>query len=283
MTPEIAGLGNCSCCSQEFASQQATSRRSSPQEAVGGTIADVQCWPVGRRRNRGDDVHKRADRALKLVQMGELSAGRLVLDGAQVADGNQATLKALTDKRRRPPVPRAPLSQFVLESQPEVFSLDEGLFVQSLRSSRRGAAAGPSGMTAVHQQPVLDTARYTSLFFQLATVLARAQAPAAAVEGVRMGRITALKKPNGGIREIVVGDILRRLVARTMAKQMAARVEAATAPFRCALTTKAGCESHPPKFDRSRRACNDRVYRWSGGVRPHISQRDVGRSCHSPR
>ena len=29
-----------------------------------------------RRRNRGDDVHKRADRALKLVQMGELSAGR---------------------------------------------------------------------------------------------------------------------------------------------------------------------------------------------------------------
>ena len=28
-----------------------------------------------RRRNRGDDVQKRADRALKLVQMGELSAG----------------------------------------------------------------------------------------------------------------------------------------------------------------------------------------------------------------
>ena len=186
---------------------------------------------------------KRADRALKLVQMGELSAGRLALDGAQVADGNQATLKALTDTRRRPPVPRAPLSQFVLESQPEVFSLDEGLFVQSLRSSRRGAAAGPSGMTADHLQPVLDTARDTSLFFQFATALARGQAPAAAVEGVRMGRITALKKPNGGIRGIVVGDILRRLVARTMAKQMAARVEAATAPFQYALTTKAGCES----------------------------------------
>ena len=98
-------------------------------------------------------------------------------------------------------------------------------------------------MTADHLQPVLDTARDTSIFFQFATVLARGQAPAAAVEGVRMGRITALKKPNGGIRGIVVGDILRRLVARTMAKQMAARVEAATAPFQNALTTKAGCES----------------------------------------
>ena len=40
----------------------------------------------------------------------------------------------------------------------------------------------------------------------------------------------------------MVGDILKRLVARTM-KQMAARVEAATAPFQCALTTEAGCES----------------------------------------
>ena len=90
---------------------------------------------------------------------------------------------------------------------------------------------------------MLDTARDTSLFFQFATALARGQAPAAAVEGVRMGRITALKKPNGGIRGIVVGDILRSLVARTMAKQMAARVEAATAPFQYALTTKAGCES----------------------------------------
>ena len=106
-------------------------------------------------------------------------------------------------------------------------------------STRRGAATGPSGMTADHLQPVLDTARDTSLFLHFATVLARGQAPVAAVEGVRMGRITALKKPGGGIWGIVIGDILRRLVARTMAKQMAARVEAATATFQYALTTKA--------------------------------------------
>ena len=196
-----------------------------------------------RRRRNHDDVRKRADRALQLVQMGELSAGRLALDGAQVAGGDDATLKALTDKRRRPAVPRATLSQSILEAQPEVFSLDEGLFVQSLRSSRRGAAAGPSGMTADHLQPVLDTGRDTTLLFRFASVLARGQAPVAAVEGVRMGRITALQKPNGGIRGIVVGDILRRLIARTMAKQMASRVETATAPFQYALTTKAGCES----------------------------------------
>ena len=41
------------------------------------------------------------------------------------------------------------------------------------------------------------------------------------------------------MRRIVVGDILRRLVARTIAKQVAKKVEAATAPFQCALSTKA--------------------------------------------
>ena len=36
---------------------------------------------------------------------------------------------------------------------------------------------------------------------------------------------------DGGVKGIVVGDILRRLVARTMAKQFSKKVEAATAPF----------------------------------------------------
>ena len=168
---------------------------------IGQGLFGIDCHGcTGRHSEEETESRGLCAQALKLVQIGELSAGRLALDGAQVADGNQATLKALTDKRRRPPVPGAPLSQFVLESQPEVFSLDEGLFVQSLRSSRRGAAVDPSGMTADYLQPVLDTARDASLFLQFATVLARGQAPAAAVEGVRMGRITALKKPNGGIR-----------------------------------------------------------------------------------
>ena len=149
----------------ENASQQATLRRSSPQEAVGRTIPDVWCWPVGgigqasleltatgaqaaiRRRSAEE-----SGQSIEVVQMGELS----------VAVGNQATLKALTDTRRRPPVARP--------------------HCRNLSWSRRGAAAGPSGMTADHLQPVLDTARDTSLFFQFATVLARGQAPTAAVE-----------------------------------------------------------------------------------------------------
>ena len=53
--------------------------------------------------------------------------------------------------------------------------------------------------------------------------------------------MTVLRKTNGGDRGIVVGDVLRRLVARTMAQQLGPQVEAATAPHQYALS-RAGWE-----------------------------------------
>ena len=54
--------------------------------------------------------------------------------------------------------------------------------------------------------------------------------------------MTALRKPDGGARGIVVGDNVRRLVARTIATHVSKQAEKATAPFQYALSTKAGCE-----------------------------------------
>ena len=53
----------------------------------------------------------------------------------------------------------------------------------------------------------------------------------------RMGRMTALQKDDGGVRGIVVGDVFRRVIARTIAKQSSTRSEAAT-PFQFALSTR---------------------------------------------
>ena len=40
-----------------------------------------------------------------------------------------------------------------------------------------------------------------------------------------------------------MGDVVRRLIAKTMSDQMMARFETATKPFQYALSTRAGCES----------------------------------------
>ena len=76
----------------------------------------------------------------------------------------------------------------------------------------------------------------------VASGFARGEVPPEVVDALRMGRITALQKDNGGVRGIVVGDVFRRVVARTIAKQFSKPGEAATAPFQFALSTRAGCE-----------------------------------------
>ena len=56
--------------------------------------------------------------------------------------------------------------------------------------------------------------------------------------------MTALQKTAGGVRGIVVGDIFRRQVAKTLAQELSSQLEAATAPFQYALTTRSECVAH---------------------------------------
>ena len=76
--------------------------------------------------------------------------------------------------------------------------------------------------------------------------LARAQVPHEILQSIRIGRLTALQKESGGVRGIVAGDIVRRLVTRTIAQQMDRAFEIATAPFQYALSTRAGRRPSDP-------------------------------------
>ena len=80
---------------------------------------------------------------------------------------------------------------------------------------------GPSGYTAEILRPLLDDNAGIGAVHCVAELLARAELPASAASALGLGRIAALSKPAGGARGIVVGDFLRRLVARTLAQQFA--------------------------------------------------------------
>ena len=213
---------------------------------AGRRCAEDAATAVSRKRRRTSkqpDIERRAVRAQSLVELGELSSGRQALVGADVAPGSIRTRQELSNPQRRPPFPREPLPAELINFQPaNTFELDERRFSQNLRSFRRGAAAGPSGMTAEHLQPVLEAVRVLHSLFRAAESLAAAQVPTEVVNGLRLGRITALLKPTGGVRGIVAGDIIRRLVGRTMAQQLGLAVERATSPYQYALSTRAGCE-----------------------------------------
>ena len=97
-------------------------------------------------------------------------------------------------------------------------------------------------MTTDHLRPLLSNPQDFHWLFRAAEQLARSQAPEVAVDAVRFGRMTALQKPQGDVRGIVVGDFMRRVVARTLAQQLGPAVEQHTSPFQFALSTKSGCE-----------------------------------------
>ena len=109
----------------------------------------VRAGVEASRRSGRDDIKSRVRRAETLVHLGELSAGCQALDGAEVAPGNLAELAQLTNPERRPPVPRDLLSGS-RTAVPESFELDPELFCRNVRSGRRGAAPGASGMSVEH-------------------------------------------------------------------------------------------------------------------------------------
>ena len=74
--------------------------------------------------------------------------------------------------QKRPPQPREPLSQRIAQAEPsEQFQLDTDEFLVCLRKSRRGAAAGPSGMTSDHLFPLLESEADSQLFAHVGVLL----------------------------------------------------------------------------------------------------------------
>ena len=152
-----------------------------------------------------------------------------------MAPGNEETRAQLIDPSRRPPVPRTPVAREFVEHDPEdQVVLDGEALLKNLRNSRRGAAAGPSGLTGDHLRVILDSESDCVALCEFARVLA-GEVPHEVMKAIRLGRMTALSKPDGGVRGIVVGDFLRRLVARMLAQQFSQAVLEATSPFQFAL------------------------------------------------
>ncbi|CAE7191617.1 unnamed protein product, partial [Symbiodinium sp. CCMP2456] len=195
----------------------------------------------GRRPAASDDA--RARRAVHLAHLGELSAARQALTADPLAPSTDATFEQLSDPSRRPPEPYGPLAPDLLAGQPpSPVALDSRALLTNLRRARRGAAPGPSGLTAEIARVVLDDAVSSQAFADVATLFAQAHIPAAILPAFGLGRVVALSKPSGGTRGLVVGDFFRRIVARTLAQQFAGAVEEAC-PHQYALGNRAGLDA----------------------------------------
>ena len=168
-------------------------------------------------------------------------AARQALTASPLAPGTAATLAQLRDPTRRPTEPYTPLQANIDQFVPEQpLQLPAHKLLTALRRSRKGAAPGPSGLTADTLRLVLDDETTTALFVEVCQHLAQARVPLNIAQAIGLGRMVALTKPNGGIRGLVIGDVLRRVIARCIAQVFATQFHVACAPHQFALSTRAG-------------------------------------------
>ena len=190
---------------------------------VDGSRAGVEAKVRASRRSGRDDTKSRVRRVETLVHLGELSAGRQALDGAEMAPGNLATLAQLTNPERRPPVPRDLLSGSATAVPERPFELDPELFCKNVRSARRGAA---SGMSVEHILGLVESDHDMDIFCSFATIVSQGHVPRGVLEGLR-SLMEAF--------EASLSDIIRRLIARTIAQQISkGRGSDRTTPVRIA-------------------------------------------------
>ena len=98
-------------------------------------------------------------------------------------------------------------------------------------------------MRAEHLKLLLQDGEAIELLAKAATHLAQAGVPEEVRKALAMARLTALRKPDGGVRGIATGDTFRRLVSRTIAREWAAKFDHATRPYQFALQARAGTDA----------------------------------------
>ena len=79
------------------------------------------------------------------------------------------------------------------------------------------------------QGPLLENGVCTALLGEVATQFAK-ESSSRRSSAVKLGRMTARQKPDGGVRGVVAGDVFQRLVGRTLAEQFAEQSQAAFHP-----------------------------------------------------
>ena len=202
---------------------------------------------VRKELNEEEEQQKVLREAVRLVRLGELSKARQALLAAKLAPGTQETLDKLNNPEKRPPRALVPLSEEVLNTQPDTpVRLNKGLFLNNVRAAPRGSSAALSGWRNEHWKVLLDHEGSTDLLYLVAAEVAKGNLLEGLAKVLTSGQLVALQKDDGGVRGIVAGETLRRLVARTLAQQFGEELEKECSPYQFALSTRAGteCVSH---------------------------------------
>ena len=200
-----------------------------------------------KRRGEGEEKtaeERNAERAKVLAGEGEYARAIQALCSAGMAPHNATTEAELKAKHPQAQVDMGPLP--TTDASPLTITQME--VDKSVRKFGRGKAPGPSGMRPEHMKIIHQGAqnrrdRALAGLTRLVNGMVKGEVPEPVAPYLSGARLHAGLKKDGSIRPIAVGNLLRRLVGRCVARSLADRAAQYLSPLQTGVGVRGGCEA----------------------------------------
>ena len=204
--------------------------------------------PTLRAANRRSDALNIKASVEKKLSDGDVSGVvRVLCSDATLAPVNAVTLEALNE--RHPPPPHDLQMPPPPDNSPEPISVSTTTIEESIRAFKPGSASGPYKLSPQHIKELISrqTGAAGSCLLQalttMANVILSGDVPSQVCPIFFGANLIALRKPDGGVRPIAIGNTLRCMVAKAVSRLMFDTFGNKLRPVQLGCGTKAGCEA----------------------------------------
>ena len=177
--------------------------------------------------------------ALKLIRQGELSRAARMLTSNGLAPESEETVSKLKFKhpaRRSDPHYQPPAAGDT------GLILDQHTLMQAIRKAPRGSSAGPSGWRYEHLKCLIGINETADLLSSACNSIAQGHLPEETIQLLSSSRLIALPKKSNDVRPIAIGEVFRRITAKTICMQKREDFSAFFAPIQNGVAIKGGSE-----------------------------------------
>ena len=120
--------------------------------------------------------------------------------------------------------------------------MDRVAFKNTIKSAPRGSGCGPSGWRYEHIQAIFEDDKSAGLLYMMCNHIALGKVSSKIIPLLSGSRLIVLPKSNDDVRPITIGEVFRRVAARTICEQQSAIFSAHFSPVQHGITTPGGAE-----------------------------------------
>ena len=174
-----------------------------------------------------------------MVQSGKISKTAKVLTSQGSAPESDDVLQTL--KLKHP------------EGSIDSICLNKSVFVNAIKHSPRGSGCGLSGWRYEHVRILLDTEITFDSLLSVCNTIASGDVPHMIMPLLSASKLMALPKYGSDVRPIAIGEVFRRLTAKTISQQKSSDFSSFFSPLQHGIDTPEGGELLTPHLNSTQK------------------------------